>query len=93
MPSVTETSSAAAAAQAVSKTNLSVRRYRKSVTGLTAAELTALRSALTRMIALSDDRGFGYWADPAGLFGQAVSVKSRRARWLDRVRSRGWPVQ
>jgi hypothetical protein len=31
--------------------------------------------------------------DPAGLFDQAVSVKSRRARWLDRVRSRGWPVQ
>ena len=31
--------------------------------------------------------------DPAGLFGQAVRVKSRRARWLDRVRSRGWPVQ
>jgi hypothetical protein len=29
--------------------------------------------------------------DPAGLFGQAVRVKSRRARWLDRVRSRGWP--
>jgi len=25
--------------------------------------------------------------DPAGLFGQAVSVKSRRARWLDRGRS------
>ena len=34
-----------------------------------------------------------YDLDPAGLFGQAVSVKSRRARWLDRVRSRGWPVQ
>ena len=31
--------------------------------------------------------------DPAGLFGQAVRVKSRRARWLDRVRSSGWPVQ
>ena len=67
MPSVTETSSAAAAAQAVSKTNLSVRRYRKSVTGLTAAELVALRSALTRMTALSDDRGFGYWAGIHGL--------------------------
>ena len=38
----------------------------------------------------------GAWTalqDPAGLFGQAVRVKSRRARWLDRVRSRGWPVQ
>ncbi len=31
--------------------------------------------------------------DPAGLFGQAVRVKSSRARWLDLVRSRGWPVQ
>jgi Common central domain of tyrosinase len=67
VPSVTETSSAAAAAQAVSKTNLSVRRYRKSVTGLTAVELSALRSALTRMIALSDDRGFGFWAGIHGL--------------------------
>jgi len=36
--------------------------------------------------------GFEYLEDPAGLFGQAVRVKSRRARWLDRVRSRGWPV-
>jgi membrane protein DedA with SNARE-associated domain len=27
--------------------------------------------------------------DPAGLFGQAASVKSRRVRWLDRVRSSG----
>jgi hypothetical protein len=31
--------------------------------------------------------------DPAGLFGQAAWVKSRWVRWLDRVRSRGWPVQ
>jgi tyrosinase len=64
---VTEITSVAAAAQAVSKTSLSVRRYRKSVTGLTAAELAALRSALTKMVALSDDRGFEYWAGIHGL--------------------------
>ena len=39
------------------------------------------------------DDTFILYADPAGLFGQAVRLKSRRARWLDRVRSRGCPVQ
>ncbi len=37
--------------------------------------------------------GFAVVVDPAGLFAQAVRVKSSRARWLDLVRSRGWPVQ
>jgi tyrosinase len=67
VPSVTETSNASPVGLAVSKTNLAVRRYRKSVTGLTVGELAALRSALTKMIALSDDRGFEYWAGIHGL--------------------------
>ncbi len=42
-------------------------RYRKSVTSLTAAELAALRSAISDMLSLSDDRGFEYWAGIHGL--------------------------
>jgi tyrosinase len=64
---VTEITNGAPAVLAVSKTNLSVRRYRKSVTGLTDTELAALRSALTSMTALSDDRGFEFWAGIHGL--------------------------
>src|SRR5260370_40086932 len=36
---------------------------------------------------------FGTTQDPAGLFGQAVMVKSMRAKRLDLVRCRGWAVQ
>jgi hypothetical protein len=60
-------SSAPAAVQAVSKTTLSLRRYRKSVTALTAAEVASLRSGITKMLELSDDRGFEYWAGIHGL--------------------------
>ena len=54
-------------AQAVSKTGLAVRRYRTSVTGLTDTQLGVLREALTKMLALSDDRGFEFWAGIHGL--------------------------
>ena len=46
----------------------------------------ALRKVANRLVGILH-------GDPAGLFGQAVRVKSSRARWLDLVRSRGWPVQ
>jgi hypothetical protein len=49
-----------------------------------------LQSAFSFLILIAR---FVILEDPAGLFGQAVRVKSRRARWLDRVWSRGWPVQ
>jgi tyrosinase len=58
---------AAASGQPLSKTNLAVLRYRKSVTALTADEITALRTAITNMLGLSDDRGYGYWAGIHGL--------------------------
>ena len=54
---------------------------------------SALVGEVDDMIWQAVNVGFEYFQDPAGLFGQAVRVKSRRARWLDRVRSRGWPVQ
>jgi hypothetical protein len=63
----------------------------KSV-GETTHAVRLLRSLHTGMIVLLD-RGFDGNADPDGLFGQAARVKSRRVRWLDRVRSRGCPVQ
>jgi tyrosinase len=53
--------------QAVSKTTLSLRRYRKSVTALTGAEIATLRAGITKMLELSDDRGFEYWAGIHGL--------------------------
>jgi tyrosinase len=58
---------AAGGSQPLSKTNLAVLRYRKSVTSLTADEVSALRTAITNMLALSDDRGFEYWAGIHGL--------------------------
>jgi tyrosinase len=48
-------------------TNLSARRYRKSVTAMTASDLDAFRSALSTMLGLRDDRGFEYWAGIHGL--------------------------
>jgi tyrosinase len=48
-------------------TSLSTRRYRKSVTAMTASDLNAFRSALTAMLGLRDDRGFEYWAGIHGL--------------------------
>jgi tyrosinase len=53
--------------QSLSKTSSAQLRYRKSVTSLTDAELSALRSALSAMLALRDDRGFEYWAGIHGL--------------------------
>jgi tyrosinase len=50
-----------------SASSLSVRRYRKSVTAMTAGEVDALRAAVTAMLKLSDDRGFEYWAGIHGL--------------------------
>ena len=58
---------AAGGSQPLSKTNLAVLRYRKSATSLTADEVSALRTAITNMLALSDDRGFEYWAGIHGL--------------------------
>ena len=58
---------AAASGQPLSKTNLAVLRYRKSVTALTADEITTLRTGITDMQGLSDDRGYGYWAGIHGL--------------------------
>jgi tyrosinase len=58
---------AAGGSQPLSKTNLAVLRHRKSVTSLTADEVSALRTAITNMLALSDDRGFEYWAGIHGL--------------------------
>jgi tyrosinase len=53
--------------QSLSKTSPALLRYRKSVTSLTDAEVSALRSALSAMLALRDDRGFEYWAGIHGL--------------------------
>jgi tyrosinase len=58
---------AAASGQPLSKTNLAVLRYRKSVTALTADEITTLRTGISDMLGLSDDRGYGYWAGIHGL--------------------------
>jgi tyrosinase len=51
----------------VNATAAAVRRYRKSATALTPAEVAALRTAFGKMLALSDDRGFEYWAGIHGL--------------------------
>jgi tyrosinase len=45
----------------------SPRRYRTSVTGLTSAQVSALRSGFSKMRELSDDRGYEYWAGIHGL--------------------------
>lgn len=42
-------------------------RYRKSVASLGDAELGVLRAAFTSMEAITDDRGYGYWAGIHGL--------------------------
>ena len=52
---------------ALSKATASVLRYRKSVTLLTANEISALRSAVSSMVGLTDDRGYEYWAGIHGL--------------------------
>jgi tyrosinase len=51
----------------LSKTGLSLLRYRKSITSLTAGEVSSLQTAISGMLALSDDRGFEYWAGIHGL--------------------------
>jgi tyrosinase len=53
--------------EASTSTSLAVRRYRKSVTAMNAGELDALRSAISTMLGLHDDRGFEYWAGIHGL--------------------------
>jgi len=40
---------------------------RKSVDSLTPDEVTALRTGITQMLAISDDRGYEYWAGIHGL--------------------------
>jgi tyrosinase len=42
-------------------------RHRKSVTSLNPEDLTNLRDAITKMLAISDDRGFEHWAGIHGL--------------------------
>jgi tyrosinase len=42
-------------------------RHRKSVTALNPEDLTNLRTAITKMEAIKDDRGFGHWAGIHGL--------------------------
>jgi tyrosinase len=56
-----------AGALVLSKASPSLLRYRKSATLLTDGEIAGLRSAISSMLALSDDRGFGYWAGIHGL--------------------------
>jgi tyrosinase len=53
--------------QAASKTAPAALRYRKSITSLADNEVEALRTAFTQMEALSDDRGYAYWAGIHGL--------------------------
>jgi tyrosinase len=53
--------------QSLGKAGSAQLRYRKSVTLLTAAEVAALRSAISAMLRLGDDRGFEYWAGIHGL--------------------------
>lgn len=60
-------SASPAGGQLVSKTALSLLRYRKSVASLSADEVSALRSAVLSMRELPDDRGFEYWAGIHGL--------------------------
>jgi tyrosinase len=43
------------------------RRNRTSVTGLTSAEVSSLRSGFSKMRELNDDRGYEYWAGIHGL--------------------------
>ena len=50
-----------------SKTTPSVIGVRKSASSLTADELTALRSGITGMLAIADDRGYEHWAGIHGL--------------------------
>jgi tyrosinase len=42
-------------------------RYRKSVVALNPEDLQALRDGITKMLAISDDRGYEYWAGLHGL--------------------------
>ena len=51
----------------LSKTGLSLLRYRKSITSLTAGEVSSLRTAILGMLERSDDRGFEHWAGIHGL--------------------------
>ena len=55
------------AGQGISKTAPALLRYRTSVTSLNAQALESLRSAISKMESLSDDRGYGYWAGIHGL--------------------------
>jgi tyrosinase len=50
-----------------SATTPSLLGIRKSIDSLTADELAALRSGITKMLAISDDRGYEYWAGIHGL--------------------------
>jgi tyrosinase len=50
-----------------SKTTPSLLGVRKSVSSLTADEVTALRSGITGMLAIADDRGYEHWAGIHGL--------------------------
>jgi tyrosinase len=58
---------ALAGGQPLSKTSSALLRYRKSVTALTVNEVASLRSGISGMLALADDRGFEYWAGIHGL--------------------------
>lgn len=51
----------------VSKGALGKLRYRKSVVALNPEDLQALREGITKMLAISDDRGYTYWAGIHGL--------------------------
>ena len=50
-----------------SATTPSLLGIRKNIDSLTPDELTALRSGITKMLAISDDRGYAYWAGIHGL--------------------------
>lgn len=54
-------------AQSLSKVSPSLLRYRKSVTALTPEEVEALRSGISSMLAIADDRGYEYWVGIHGL--------------------------
>lgn len=51
----------------ISKTAPANLRFRESVTSLSDNEVAVLRAAFTQMEALTDDRGYGYWAGIHGL--------------------------
>jgi tyrosinase len=51
----------------LSKLRLSLLRVRESVTALSVVEVTALRTGITQMLAVNDDRGYEYWAGIHGL--------------------------